>query len=98
MKRSFQNIISAKNIIIYKNFNSYHSWWNSAISDSDSRKAANLVKWLKNHQFDLQNESDNKTFHKNNLIRVSVINLMFSTKNISQYTSWWKNSEYDIDL
>jgi len=30
------------------------------------------------------------------LTRASVIDLTFSTKNISQYTSWWKDSEYDI--
>ena len=83
VKRSLQNIISAKNTIICEDFNSHHSWWNSAVSDSDSRKAANLVKWLKNHQFDLQNESDNETFHKDNLTRASVIDLTFSTKNIS---------------
>ena len=97
VKRNLQNIISAKNTIICEDFNSHHSWWNSAVSDSDSRKAADLVKWLKDHQFDLQNESDNETFHKNNLTRASVIDLIFSTKNISQYTSWWKDSEYDID-
>src|SRR5437773_7574702 len=96
IKRSLQNIIPAKNTIICGDFYSHHSWWNSAVSDSDSRKAADLVKWLKNHQFDLQNESDNGTFHKDNLTRASVIDLVFSTKNISQYTSWWKNSEYDI--
>src|SRR5436190_21175023 len=96
VKRSLQNIIPAKNTIICGDFNSHHSWWNSAVSDSDSRKAADLVKWLKNHQFDLQNESDNGTFHKDNLTRASVIDLVFSTENISQYTSWWKDSEYDI--
>ena len=42
---------------------------------------------LKEHQFDLQNKSDNETFHRNNLTKASVINLIFSTKNISQYTS-----------
>ena len=45
----------------------------------------------------MQNESDNETFHKDNLTWASVIDLIFSTKNISQYTSWWKDSEYDID-
>ena len=96
-KKSLQNIISAKNTIICEDFNLHHSWWNSAVSDSDSRKAADLIKWLKDHQFDLQNESDNETFHKDNLTRASVIDLIFSTKNINQYTSWWKDSEYDID-
>ena len=94
VKRSLQNIISVKNTIVCEDFNSHHSWWNSAVSDSDFRKAAVLVKWLKNHCFDLQNESDNEIFHKDNLIRNSVIDLVFSTQNISQYMSWWKDSEY----
>ena len=96
VKRSLQNIIPAKNTIVCEDFNSHYSWQNSAVSDSDSRKAANLVKWLKKFQFDLQNEPDNGTFHKDNLVRASVIDLVFSTNNISQYISWWKDSEYDI--
>ncbi len=96
MKRSLQNIVSAKNTIVCEDFNSHHSWWNSAVSDADSRKAAELVKWLKNFQFDLQNKPDIETFHKGNLTRASVIDLVFSTKNISQYMSWWKDSDYDI--
>ena len=44
----------------------------------------------------MQNKPDNGTFHKDNLVRASVINLVFSTNNISQYISWWKDSEYDI--
>ena len=47
MKRSLQNITSAKNVIICGDFNSHHLWWNSAVSDSDSRKAASLVKMTK---------------------------------------------------
>ncbi len=43
MKKSLQKIISVKNTIIYEDFNSYYSWWNSAVSDSDSRKAVDLV-------------------------------------------------------
>jgi hypothetical protein len=97
VKRSLQNIISAKNAIICGDFNAHHSWWNSAVSDSDSRKATNLVKWLKSFHFNLQNEADIGTFHKNNLTRASVIDLVFSTENISQYISWWKDPEYDID-
>ena len=44
----------------------------------------------------MQSEADNGTFHKDNLTRASVIDLVFSTKNISQYISWWKDSKYDI--
>jgi hypothetical protein len=96
VKRSLQNIIPAKNTIVCGDFNAHHSWWNSAVSEADSRKAAGLVKWLKKFQFDLQNEPDIGTFHKNNLTRSSVINLVFSSQNISQYTTLWKNSEHEI--
>jgi hypothetical protein len=87
VKRSLQNIIPNKNTILCGDFNAHHSWWNSAVSESDSRKAASLVKWLEKHEFDLQNELDIGTFHKDNLIRNSVIDLVFSTQNISQYMS-----------
>ena len=83
VKRSLQNITPAKNSIVCGDFNAHHSWWNSAVPESDSRKAATLVKWLKNFNFDLQNESNNETFHKNNLIRISVIYLIFNTENIN---------------
>ena len=53
VKKNLQNITSAKNIIVCEDFNAHHSWWNSAVSESDSRKAATLVKWLKSFNFDL---------------------------------------------
>jgi hypothetical protein len=96
VKRSLQNIIPNKNTIICGDFNSHHSWWNSAVSEADSRKAKDLVKWLKKFHFNLQSEPDIGTFHKNNLTRASVIDLAFSTENISQYTDWWKDSDYNI--
>jgi hypothetical protein len=83
VKKSLQNIVSNKNTIICGDFNSYHSWWNSAVSESDSRKAKNLVKWLKKFHFNLQSEPDIGTFYKDNLTRASVIDLAFSTENIS---------------
>ena len=43
VKRSLKNIISHLNIIICGDFNSHHSWWNSAILDSDARKAVVLI-------------------------------------------------------
>ena len=39
---------------------------------------------------------DNGIFHRNNLIRDSVIDLVFSTHELSQYISWWKDSEYTV--
>src|SRR2546423_6438093 len=46
VKRSLKNIIPHLNTIICGDFNSHHSWWNSAILDSDARKAVVLVNWL----------------------------------------------------
>src|SRR5436190_4065100 len=56
VKRSLKNIIPHSNIIICGDFNSHYSWWNSAVSDLDTRKAVVLVNWLQQFQFDLINE------------------------------------------
>ena len=98
MKRSLKNIISHSNTIICGDFNSHHSWWNSAVSDSDVRKAVVLVNWLQKFQFDLISESNSGTFHRNNLVKNSNIDLVFSTSNISQYMSWWKDEDYTTGL
>ena len=58
------------------------------------RKAIILINWLQQFQFDLISELDSGTFHKNNLVRNSNIDLVFSISNISQYISWWKDEEY----
>ena len=98
IKKSLKNIIPHSNTIICGDFNSHHSWWNSAVLDSDARKAVVLVNWLQKFQFDLISESDSGTFHRNNLIKNLNIDLVFSTSNISQYMSWWKDEDYTIDL
>ena len=87
MKRSLKDVIPHANTIIYRDFNSYYSWWNSAVSDVEARKATILVNWLQQFQFDLISELDSETFHRNNLVRNSNIDLVFSTSNISQYMS-----------
>ena len=87
MKRSLKNIISHSNTIICGDFNSHHSWWDLAVLDLDARKAVVLVNWLQRFQFDLISESDSGTFHRNNLVKNSNIDLVFSTSNISQYIS-----------
>ena len=53
------------------------------MSNAEARKATILVNWLQQFQFDLINESDSGTFYRNNLVRNSNINLVFSTSNIS---------------
>ena len=83
MKRSLKNIIPHLNIIICGDFNSHHSWWNLAILDLDARKAVVLVNWLQQFQFNLISELNNGTFHRNNLVKDSNIDLIFSTLNIS---------------
>ena len=98
MKRSLKNIIPHLNIIICGDFNSHHLWWNSAVSDSEVRKAISLVNWLQQFQFNLISELDSGTFHKNNLVKNSNIDLVFSTSNISQYMSWWKDKDYITNL
>ena len=86
------------NIIICGDFNSHHSWWNLVVSNLNVRKAVVLVNWLQKFQFNLISELNSRIFHRNNLIRNSNIDLVFSTSNISQYMSWWKDEDYTIDL
>ena len=88
VKRSLKNIIPHLNTIICEDFNSHYSWWNLAISNLDARKVIVLVNWLQQFQFNLISELDSGTFHRNNLVRNSNIDLVFSTLNISQYMSW----------
>ena len=96
VERSLQHITPAKNTIICGDFNAHHSWWNSAISDTAVIRATTLVNWLNKFHFNLISEPDNGIFHRNNLIRDSVIDLVFSTHELSQYISWWKDSEYTV--
>ena len=98
VKRSLKDVIPHANTIICGDFNSHYSWWNLAVLDAEARKATILVNWLQQFQFDLISESDSGTFHRNNLVRNSNIDLVFSTSNISQYISWWKDEEYTIGL
>src|SRR5204863_5419091 len=71
VKRSLKNIIQHANTIICGDFNSHHSWWNSAVSDAEARKTTVLINWLQQFQFDLISESNSGTFHRNNLVRNS---------------------------
>ena len=98
VKRSLKKIVPHANTIICGDFNSHHSWWNSAVSDAIAKKAIPLVNWLQQFQFDLISEPDSGTFHRSNLVRNSNIDLVFSTLNISQYMSWWKDEEYIVGL
>src|SRR5436190_15252382 len=68
------------------------------MSNTKARKAAILVNWLQQFQFDLISELDSGIFHRNNLVRNSNINLVFSTSNINQYMSWWKDEDYITSL
>ena len=83
VKRSLKKIIPHVNTIICGDFNSHHSWWNSAVTEAAVKKAIPLVNWLQQFQFDLISESNSGTFHRSNLIRNLNIDLVFSTINIS---------------
>jgi hypothetical protein len=88
VERSLQHIILAKNIIICGDFNAYYLWWNSAVSDTAVIRATTLIDWLNKFHFNLISKPNNETFYRNNLIRDSVINLVFNTYKLSQYVSW----------
>src|SRR5436189_437023 len=52
VKRSLKDVIPHANTIICGDFNSHHSWWNSAVSDVEARKATIVVNWLQQFQFE----------------------------------------------
>src|SRR6266511_1969219 len=81
-----------KYLIIYRDFNVYHSWWNLDVSNSI--RANELVQWLNQHQFKLLNEPDIPTFYRQNMRNISIINLAFTTKALNQSKSiFWQIDE-----
>src|SRR6266496_6445863 len=78
-----------KHLIIYKDFNVHHLWWNLDILNSI--RANELVQWLNQHQFELLNEPDISTFYRQNIRNISIINLAFATKALNQSKSiFWQ--------
>jgi Endonuclease-reverse transcriptase len=76
VKRSLQDIKPEKRAIIYGDFNAYHSWWNSRISNPI--RYLELILWLERYNFELKNIEDIAIFHRPNIENISIIDLTFT--------------------
>ena len=89
VKRCLQNIQLSKETLIIEDFNAYHNWWNSSISNSI--RSNFLISWLNSYDFDLINEPDiiTRSSTINSIITQSVIDLAFATKSLFQQIADW---------
>lgn len=86
VERSLQHLSMEKEALVLGDFNSHHSWWNSAISNST--RADELVQWLDNNSFELVNEPVIPTFSRPGCAD-SVLDLSFATQRLySQISDW----------
>jgi hypothetical protein len=77
IKRSLESIKLEKRSIIYGDFNSHYSWWNSRISNPI--RYSELIPWLERFNFELKNIEDLATFHRSNTENISIIDLTLAT-------------------
>ena len=70
-------------VIIIKDFNAHHSWWNAKISNFIRMKA--LIKWVNLHKCNLINTSDINTYHSYSDQSSSVLDLAFASKNMHNH-------------
>ena len=75
--------------LIAGDFNAHHYWWNSTISEKQSKSSQDLVDWLVTFNCELLNlEEEKETFFRSNLKGKSIIDLAF-TSNFQENT-WEK--------
>ena len=74
---------SEQKVIIIKDFNAHHSWWNAKISNSIRTKA--LIKWVNLHKCNLINTSDINTYHNYSDQLSSILDLTFASKNMHNH-------------
>ena len=82
---------SEQKVIIIKDFNAHHSWWNAKISNFIKTKA--LIKWVNLHKCNLINTFDVNTYHSYSDQSSSVLNLTFASKNICNHIKNWHINE-----
>ncbi len=92
---------SEQKVIIVKDFNAHHSWWNAKISNSIKTKA--LINWVNLHKCDLINTSDIDTYHSYSNQSRSILDLAFASKNMRNHIKNWHidenaNTEFDHEV
>ncbi len=74
---------SEQKVIIIKDFNAHHSWWNAKISNFIKTKA--LINWVNLHKCNLINTSDINTYHSYLNQSSSILDLAFASKNMHNH-------------
>ncbi len=74
---------SEQKVIIIKDFNAHHSWWNAKISNFIRTKV--LIKWVNLHKCNLINTSDINTYHSYSNQLNSILDLAFTSKNMHNH-------------
>ncbi len=82
---------SEQKVIIIKDFNAHHSWWNTKISNSIRTKA--LIKWVNLYKYNLINTSDINTYHSYSSQLSSILDLAFASKNMCNHIKNWHINE-----
>lgn len=94
IERELIDIISEKYSIICGDFNAHHSWWNSNVNSLNGTRAEKLVDWTIENKLNLLNEIDRKTFHRNSDEQPTVIDLIFVSNSLNEYSiNWFINEE-----
>ncbi len=92
---------SEQKVIIIKDFNAHHSWWNAKISNFIRTKA--LIKWVNLHKCNLINTSDINTYHSYLNQSSLILDLAFASKNMRNHIKNWHidenaNTEFDHEV
>ncbi len=93
IKRELAKVMlnSEQKVIIIKDFNAHHSWWNAKISNSIKTKA--LMNWVNLHKCNLINTSDIDTYHSYLSQSSSILDLTFASKNMCNHIKNWYINE-----
>ncbi len=94
MQHIFDRLNSEQKVIIVKDFNAHHSWWNAKISNSIRTKA--LINWVNLHKCNLINTSDINTYHSYLSQSSLILDLAFASKNMRK--NWHINENADTEF
>ncbi len=85
---------SEQKVIIIKDFNAHHSWWNTKISNFIKTKA--LINWVNLHKCNLINTSDINIYHSYLNQSSSILDLAFASKNMCK--NWQINENANTEF
>ena len=84
-------------VIIAKDFNAHHSWWNVKIANFIRTKA--LVNWIRMHDCNLINTLNINTYYSYFKRLSSVIDLAFASRSVQNYIkNWYVNEDANTEF